>query len=619
MKRINIFPNSCTDIVRPVSALALLLAIFWAPGTAFAVCGDGLVDAGETCDDLNTASSDGCNASCQTERGWSCAPASFSLLFDETLVDMEHVAPSWTLSSDGLTVNQSENADPAIYGSTLPAPGVAIGFTLAVNSIDDDDFIGWSIGYEQGENGQASGDWLLFDWKQGSQNVNGNQAAAGLRVWRITGPVTGEWGFWGHNENTTLVAEASSLGQTGWADNTTYNIEVNYSTSGFEVWVDGNLEFDETGVFPTGNFGFYNFSQSHIQYSLVSPLNQSLCSQNDSDGDGLVDLDEWLLGTDPLLADSDGDGIDDLTEVGDPSNPNDSDGDGTIDAIDCDSDDPTITNAVTEDSDCDGLLDDEEDINGDGDPSNDDTDGDGTPNFLDLDSDGDGSLDSEDCAPADALSLFGAAEICDGEDNDCDGEANFGGVAEVDLDGDGSLSCEDCDDEDGANMLGGTESCDGQDNDCDAETHAAGGEHDADGDGSPACEDCDDTDAEASPGAIELCDGQDNDCDAETHATGGEDDWDGDGALACEDCDDGDSANTPDGTEICDGQDNDCDGEANAAGGETADGDWDLPCAAAASDCSCQTSLWGPGRPTCLCLLLFGAIALVRRQRFTLQ
>ncbi|MBC9930315.1 gliding motility-associated C-terminal domain-containing protein [Chitinophaga qingshengii] len=46
------------------------------------------------------------------------------------------------------------------------------------------------------------------------------------------------------------------------------------------------------------------------------------------------------------------------------------------------------------DTDGDGLTDEQEDINGNGDPFDDDTDGDGIPNFLDLDSDGDGIPDS---------------------------------------------------------------------------------------------------------------------------------------------------------------------------------------------------------------------------------
>ncbi|MCO4772605.1 MAG: proprotein convertase P-domain-containing protein, partial [Deltaproteobacteria bacterium] len=58
-------------------------------------------------------------------------------------------------------------------------------------------------------------------------------------------------------------------------------------------------------------------------------------------------------------------------------------------------------------------------------------------------------------------------EICDGQDNDCVGGADFDLAGEVDVDVDGVLSCEDCDDNDTANYPGNTEICDGQDNDCD--------------------------------------------------------------------------------------------------------------------------------------------------------
>lgn len=52
---------------------------------------------------------------------------------------------------------------------------------------------------------------------------------------------------------------------------------------------------------------------------------------------------------------------------------------GMIDALTCEG----------SDEDGDGIIDVDEDINGDGDLTNDDTDGDGTPNYLDVDDDGD--------------------------------------------------------------------------------------------------------------------------------------------------------------------------------------------------------------------------------------
>ncbi len=72
-----------------------------------------------------------------------------------------------------------------------------------------------------------------------------------------------------------------------------------------------------------------------------------------------------------------------------------------------------------EDEVCDGL---DNDCDGDIDEEFDDTDSDGTPDCLDADDDGDGDLDDDDCAPLDATIGPSTDEVCfDNKDNDCDG------------------------------------------------------------------------------------------------------------------------------------------------------------------------------------------------------
>jgi hypothetical protein len=169
----------------------------------------------------------------------------------------------------------------------------------------------------------------------------------------------------------------------------------------------------------------------------------------------------------------------------------------------------------------------------------------------------------------------------------------------VDLDGDGFLSDEDCDDSSATIYPGASEICDGLDNDCDGEVDNGVLDHfyldsDADGFGDPLesleiCEapegyssngnDCDDSSDDSYPGAPEQCDDLDNDCDGEVDEDlverwyvdsdldgfGDVEEWvdtclPGENYVAdSSDCDDIDPDIHPDAEEICDYIDNDCD------------------------------------------------------------
>lgn len=165
--------------------------------------------------------------------------------------------------------------------------------------------------------------------------------------------------------------------------------------------------------------------------------------------------------------------------------------------------------------------------------------GSGGPSTADDDADGFSPADG-DCDDGRAEVFPGADELCDGRDDDCDGDVP---ADEADADADGWRLCDaDCDDADGAVYPGAPEVCDDKDDDCDGATPDR---LDADGDGYDICAgDCDDGDGLAIPGGTEVCDGADNDCSGEADDL----DADGDGFSACDpirDCDDADAGAHP--------------------------------------------------------------------------
>ena len=132
------------------------------------------------------------------------------------------------------------------------------------------------------------------------------------------------------------------------------------------------------------------------------------------------------------------------------------------------------------------------------------------------DHDGDGhasdACGGTDCNDRREDTYPGAEELCDGRDNNCDGQKDEGFE---DADGDGSASCVDCDDSDPATHPGAEETCDRVDNDCNGLIDE---DFDRDVDGWTTCDepvpDCDDLDKDTNPGEDERCDnGADDDCD----------------------------------------------------------------------------------------------------------
>ena len=216
------------------------------------------------------------------------------------------------------------------------------------------------------------------------------------------------------------------------------------------------------------------------------------CVDPDDDGDGVADqVDLCPFFPDPLQLDTDGDGFGNACD-------GDDDGDGDFDLTDCEPLNPQVNHDATEfcngkDDDCDNKVD-EEGAGG------------CIPLFPDVDEDGFGqdggdkclcfteppytSFQGGDCNDnSDAQNPL-IPEVCNGVDDDCDGE----------VDSEDSAGCVDYFsdvDEDGFGVLGVGKKCL-----CDPEAPFTAQE----------VGDCGPDDPEVFPGNMEVCDDLDNDC-----------------------------------------------------------------------------------------------------------
>jgi hypothetical protein len=204
------------------------------------------------------------------------------------------------------------------------------------------------------------------------------------------------------------------------------------------IWAEGDVPYpdaDSDGI-PDTKYRCLNCHGPDIIVERNCLVCHSSGFDNDPDGDGLFDIEEEFLGTDPTNKDTDEDGLNDGDEVAAGTDPLDfdTDDDGLTDGrevdegtdpLDPDSDDDGSTDGVErfcgsnplDDAstceECDGI---DNDLDGTVDEGLQDTDGDGTCDVLDSDDDNDGCLDGDDPAP-----LVSSVDTDgDGQGNDCD-------------------------------------------------------------------------------------------------------------------------------------------------------------------------------------------------------
>lgn len=178
---------------------------------------------------------------------------------------------TWIRAADNNSVTQTVNGNPTVFFGPGNAQGNQLSGTIRVNTSSDNDFIGFVLGFKAGDLTAASTDFLLIDWKQGTQSQFGCSANAGLAVSRVTSGLANNAGAWCHApaNGVTELARGTNLGSTGWIDQTTYTFDLVFTASNVKVFVNNVKELDITGTFANGGFGFYNYSQSSVTYGAI--------------------------------------------------------------------------------------------------------------------------------------------------------------------------------------------------------------------------------------------------------------------------------------------------------------------------------------------------------------
>ncbi|MEC7299970.1 MAG: VPLPA-CTERM sorting domain-containing protein [Pseudomonadota bacterium] len=175
----------------------------------------------------------------------------------------------WNLAGDNNSVKQTQNNNPTVFINHNNSQGLALSGTIKVETTSDDDFIGFVLGYNNGDLTNGAADYLLIDWKQGNQTYHGCTGSAGLSISRVSGQLGDNSGAWCHDpaNNVTELQRATTFGNTGWLDNTEYTFELIFTGTNVQVSVNGQKELDINGSFANGSFGFYNYSQANVRYA----------------------------------------------------------------------------------------------------------------------------------------------------------------------------------------------------------------------------------------------------------------------------------------------------------------------------------------------------------------
>ena len=174
---------------------------------------------------------------------------------------------NWVLMQSNTVAVQRVNADASMLLSPFVLQSDQIQGSWMVNTNEDDDFIGFVFGHQDDRH------FYLFDWKRSFQNDSRGRAEPGMSVKVISAPSALTAVDLGStipvNTNRVRLLYHNAI---PWQHFTNYDFNLEFQPGHFVITVSrGPTVLDRIVVndptYASGRFGFYNFSQSEVNYS----------------------------------------------------------------------------------------------------------------------------------------------------------------------------------------------------------------------------------------------------------------------------------------------------------------------------------------------------------------
>src|SRR5690554_6521739 len=173
----------------------------------------------------------------------------------------------WSVQPSGTSVIQGINGFPTYFVNDFDFINVEFNGRFVVTGSGDNDFVGFTFGYQGPFNPANNNDYYLFSV------VKNEPAPHGTTCENFFGYVNGttpQLDLWNYNATapstiTNYLCDDTSF--PGWNLDQVYDFTCRYTSTNVTIFINGVEIVNHDGCFQPGRFGFYNHSQNNVIYS----------------------------------------------------------------------------------------------------------------------------------------------------------------------------------------------------------------------------------------------------------------------------------------------------------------------------------------------------------------